>query len=571
MTEFQTGLIRHPPFVIDGATYAQGALQRRRDRAVADLLRLHRDRLGRQPDGCMIRVFPTQFTDELKRFSEEDYHVRRCIDVLFKDGLNPTDMFLEGLVRQFSDHSKSDENDQDFEVELREIDALRDDFEATLVPHLERFIEEGTLNIIRYGFTPLGFKTIEGGKRTVPYVPSEFVVVRLQPGGEYLCKGIDGDADQGPFQLFFLNRLTHEERPVSDLTSLLPLYKKLKRVREVHDRSLIHASRPYIVTSHIQDNKENDDLFEDERREKQKAKLRERMLREQVNSGTSTAMRYVDMSAAASGSTGVGMLGRAEELCGNGFIASAMRRTHQEMTDKLYHLKTRHHQEKEKLTKKVRVLEDLLQSYLAGQTSGSAELPTRYQLPEGSSHVGSHLNVRPNALSYESLERLYHVQVETCILSKQANGKASKADTRQGVTRSLVAEVDNSETRTICPKSVILQRFFVHVVMADWLKDQKIPMAPSDPVKKSWTLGNFPLMDRFLRKGSMKLWLMCITGYRATDISMNYRQIDPYRTGQAIVVPQPVVPIAASGVVPDITAEEDSDLYDDDYDSDDSR
>ena len=476
-------------------------------------------------------------------------------------------MFLEGLIRQFSDHSKWDEdNNEDVEAELREIDSLRDDFEATLVPHLERFIDEGTLNIVRYGFTPLGFKTIDGGTRTIPYVPSEFVVVRLQPCGEYLCQGIDGHEDQGPFKLFFFNRLTDEERPISDLAALLPLFKKLQRAREVHDRSLIHASRPYIVTSQNVENKENDDLFDDERREKQKAKLRERMLREQVNQGTSTAMRYVDMAAMASGSSGVNALGRAEELCGSGFMGSAIRRTHQEMADKLYILKTRHHQEKEKLKDKARALEELLHRFLAGQTSGSAELPTRYQLPEGSSHVGSHLNVRPNALSYESLERLYHVQVESCILSKRSSGQTSKADTRQGVSRSLKSEVDCRDTQSISSKSVILQRFFVHVVLADWLREQNLPMAPNDPIQKSLQLENFHFMDRILRKGHMKLWLMSNTGYRATDISMSYRQSDPYRTGQAVVVPQPVVPIVASRGVPSRTEEED----DEDNGSDDS-
>jgi hypothetical protein len=389
--------------VVDGSTYAQSVLQRRRDKAIADLLRLHRDRLSRQPDGCMVRVFPTDYTNQLKRFSYEDHHVRRCIDILFNDGLNPKDMFLAGLVRQFSDHSRSDEDDEDFEAELRDIDCLVDDFEATLMPHLGRCIEKGTLNIIRYGFTPLGFKPIDGGQRLVPYIPPEFVIVRLQPSGEYICQGIDGHEDQGPFQLFFFHDLTDEERPISDLAMLLPLFKKMQRAREVHDRSMDLASRPYIVTSQIPENKENDDMIQEEKREKLKAKLRERMLREQYNDGTSTAMRYVDMATLAATTSGVSDLGRAEELCGNGFVASAMRRTHREMADKLYALKTRHHQEKEKLVDRVKTLEELLQLYLSGQMSASVELPLRYQLPEGSSHVGSHLNVRPNALSYETL------------------------------------------------------------------------------------------------------------------------------------------------------------------------
>jgi len=190
-------------------------------------------------------VFPTDYTDELKRFSEEDHNVRRCIDILFNDGLHPKDMFLAGLVRQFSNHSRSDENDEDFEAELREIDCLVDDFEATLVPFLKSCIEKATWNIIRYGFTPLGYKTIDDGQRFVPYVPSEFVIVRLQPSGEYICQGIDGNEDRGQFKLFFFDQLSDRERPTSDLTRLLPMYQKMQRAREVHDRSMVHASRPY--------------------------------------------------------------------------------------------------------------------------------------------------------------------------------------------------------------------------------------------------------------------------------------------------------------------------------------
>lgn len=52
--------------VVDGSTYAQSFLQRRRDKTIADLLRLHRDRLSKQPDGCMVRVFPTEYTNLLK-------------------------------------------------------------------------------------------------------------------------------------------------------------------------------------------------------------------------------------------------------------------------------------------------------------------------------------------------------------------------------------------------------------------------------------------------------------------------------------------------------------------------
>lgn len=576
MTEFQIGHLRYRPLVVDGTSYAQSVLPRRRDKAITDLVRVYRDRLSRQPDGCLVRVFPTDYTDELKRFSEEDHNLRRCIDILFSDGLNPKDMFLAGLVRQFSNHSRSDENDEDFEAELREIDCLVDDFEATLVPFLKSCIEKGTWNIIRYGFTPLGYKTIDDGQRFVPYVPSEFVIVRLQPSGEYICQGIDGNEDQGQFKLFFFDQLSDHERPTSDLTRLLPMFQKLQRAREVHDRSMVHASRPYIVTSQIPENKENDDVQE-ERREKQKAKLRERMLREQYIDGTSTAMRYVDMANIAATTSGVSGLGRAEELCGNGFMASAVRRTQQEMAEKLYTLKTKHHQDKEKFMKRVKTLEELLQMHLSGQMTDSVELPMRYQLPEGLSHVGSHLNVRPNALSYETLERLYHTQVEMCILSKQSSGHSSRADTRQGVSRSLVAEVDHQQNHSISPKSLRLQHFFVHVVLAEWLKSQKIPMTPNDPLQKNLGIENFHLMDRILCMPRMKLWLMCKTGYHAGDISMRYRKSDPYRTGQAIVVPQPVVPIATSRQMPKRTkydhadSSDDNDNSDDDDDDDDDR
>jgi len=147
----------------------------------------------------------------------------------------------------------------------------------------------------------------------------------------------------------------------------------------------------------------------------------------------------------------------------------------------------------------------------------------------------------------------------------------SKADTRQGLSRSLMAEVDNSDSQSISPKSVILQHFFVHVVLAEWLKDQNIPMAPNDPLQRSLGLNNFHLMDRILCMPRMKLWLMCKTGYRARDISMGYRRSDPYRTGQAVVVPQPVVPIVNSGRLPNTTEEDYREYHDDDGDSDDDH
>ena len=498
----------------------------------------------------MVRVFPTDYTNELKRFSEDDDHVRGCIDSLFKDGVNPTDMFLEGLIRQFSDHWTEDD---DVELALGEIDRLRDDFEDTLVPHLERCIYEGTLNIVRYGFTPLGYKKIEeNGKeqRIVPYIPGEFVIVRLQPWGEYVCQGLDLDLDGGgPMELYFFRTLTDEERPNSDLAMLLPLYKKLKLARQVHDRALILASRPYIVTTPVLESKERDhDLFDDEKRERQKTKLRERMLRDQVNDGSSTALRLVELANLMSSSSSSSPSdGGNEELSGNGFMASVMRRTHQEMADKLYTLKTRHHREREDLKRKVRASEDLLQRYIVGQTTGEAiDLPLRYQLPEGSSHVGSHLNVRPNALGYELIERWYHLQVQANILSKESTGRVGNADRRQGVARSLVAAVDHLDETSVSPKSVILQRFFIHVVLSKWLTRENLPMAPVDPIQRSMNLNHFHLMDRILREGRMKLWLMCNTGHRAADISMEYRQNDPYRTGQAILVPQPVVPIATA-------------------------
>lgn len=555
MADIQRGLKWSSPFVTDGTTYAKTVLERRRDRAIADLFRLHRDRLLSQQGGCMVRVFPTDYTDELKRFSHVDHHVRWCIDSLFKDGLNATDMFLEGLVHQFSHHSTED--DDEVENELQEIDRLRDDFQDTLLPHLERCIQDATLNIIRYGFTPLGYQEIDNSRRVVPYVPNEFVIVRLQPSGEYLCHGIDAQTDQGPFELFFFRSLTDEERPNSDLAMLLPLRKKLELVRKVHDRSLMLASRPYIVTAQVQDGKEGDDLFEDEKRERQKAKLRERMLRDQVNQGTSTAMRFAELAAALStdGSGSGVAFGGAEELSGSGFMASTVRRTHQEMADKLFTLKTKHHHERQKLNDKIGMLEELLQRYIDGRAGETVDLPVRYQLPEGSSHVGSHLNVRPNALNYDMYERLYQVEIARAILGTKFSQRVGVADTRQGVARSLVAAVDNIDETSISTKSVILQRFLIQFVLSSWLDREELPMTPLNPIRKSMNLDHFHLADRILYKGRMKLWLMCNTGYRAKDISMAYRENDPYHTGQAVVVPQPVVPIAATKRIA-VTSEE---------------
>ena len=568
MADFQTRLKVPSSFVVDGVVYANTLLETRRQRAVADLYRLHRDELQKQQGGCMVLVFPTDYTKELKKFSEEDHHVRRCIDVLIKNGLNPMDMFFQGLVRQFSEHS-TDDDDETIEAELKEIDNLRDDFEATLLPHLERCINQATLNFIRYGFTPLGYKTLDDSGRVVPYVPLEFVVVRLQPSGKYLCRGIDQQTDTGPFELFFFRHLTDEECPNSDLSMLLPLHKKLKRLRHAHDRSLVIASRPYIVTSQMPGRKESDDVIEEEKIERNRAKLRERMLRDQVNQGTSTAMRLAELAAVMT--TEGNAFGGAEELSGSGFLASTVRRTHQEMADKLYRLKTRYNHDRQRLKEKNEALEELLQMYASGRGSETVDLPVRYQLPEGSNHVGSHLNVRPNALNYDMFERLYQVEVTRTILGVQYSKGVTDVGTRQGLARSLVAAVDPTEEDSVPVKSVVLQRFIVHQVLSTWLSREQLPMAPMHPIQQSMGLSNFHLMDRILRKGRMKLWLMCNTGHRAVDITMKYRDTDPYRTGQAVIVPQPVVPVATAQGVPTDSEHDGSEDSDDEYESCSSR
>ena len=59
-------------------------------------------------------------------------------------------------------------------------------------------------------------------------------------------------------------------------------------------------------------------------------------------------------------------------------------------------------------------------------------------------------------------------------------------------------------------------------------------------------IDNSNLMDRIVCMQRMKLCLMCKTGYRAGDISVRYKKGDRYRSGKAILVPQPVLPIATS-------------------------
>lgn len=567
MDDFQRGLKRCWSFVVDGSRYAHTLLEERRERAMADIYRLNREELLGQRGGCMVRVFPTDFTKELKRFSEEDHHVLRCIDALHKNGLNAMDMFLEGLVRQFSENSR--EGDETTEAELEEIDTLRDDFEATLLPHLERCIQLATLNAIRYGFTPLGYKTLDDGRRVVPYVPLEFVVVRLQPSGRYVCRGIDQQEDQGPFELFFFRSSTDEERPNSDLSMLLPLRRKLLLLREAHDRSLMIASRPYIVTSDVQENRDKDDLLEEEKRERQKTRLRQRMLREEVNQGTSTAFRLGELAAAMS--TDACGMGGAEELSGSGFLASARRRTHQEMEEKLCQLKARHHKEKQKLREDKRVLEELMQRCVNGRAGEAINLPVQYELPKGSTHVGSHLNVRPNALNYDTFERLYEMEVTRAILGETLySKKVNEVGTRQGLSRALVAAMGDVRDEDVSVKSVILQRFLIRDVLSAWLAREHLPMKPVNNLRRSMGLQKFQLMDRILPSSRMKLWLMCNTGHRASDISMGYRQIDPYRTGQAVIVPQSVVSIAtAEGVAATTDGDDDDgDDYSEDGESD---
>ena len=320
-----TVLMPHCSSVINASFYADTFLEDRYIPAFGDMFCMHRDKLKNIRGGCMVRVFPTDYTKELKRFSESDPYVSRCIDALHKRGLNSMEMFVEGLVRRFGESYPDGCEDED--AELREIDKLREDFDVALSPHLDRCIHYAMLNIIRYGFTPLGNKNLDDGKRNVPYVPHDFVIARLQPSGEYLCQGIDQQVDSGPFEFFFFNTPTDDERPNSDLSRLLPLYNKLVLLYRAHDPSLEFASRPYIVTVPVQDNKDRDanGTLDEEKREWEKTKLRQRMLREQVNQGTTTALRLADEAAVMSTDDGVVGIGGGEELSGSGFLASAMR------------------------------------------------------------------------------------------------------------------------------------------------------------------------------------------------------------------------------------------------------
>ena len=47
----------------------------------------------------------------------------------------------------------------------------------------------------------------------------------------------------------------------------------------------------------------------------------------------------------------------------------------------------------------------MIKKYASGRGTDLVDLPVRYQLPQGSNHVGSHLNVRPNALGYEMFDK----------------------------------------------------------------------------------------------------------------------------------------------------------------------
>ena len=555
--------------VIDASFYAHTLLEDRCTRAFADMFRVHRDKLKNIRGGCMVRVFPTDYTKELKQFSERDPYVSRCIDTLHKRGLNSMEMFVEGLVRNFGESCPDECEDED--AELQEIDKLREDFDVALSRYLDECIRDSTLNIIRYGFTPLGYKNLDGEKRNVPYVPRDFVIARLQPSGEYLCQGIDQQVDPGPFELFFFNTPTDDERPNSDLSKLLPLYNKLVLLYQAHDRSLEFASRPYIVTVPVQDNKDRDatGTLDEEKREREKTKLRQHMLREQVNQGTTTALRLAELAAVMSTDDGVVGIGGGEELSGSGFLASAMKRTHQEMTDKLFRLKNRYRKDVQTLREKTYALEDFIQK---GCNLDAVGLPVRYQLPEGSSHVDCHLNVRPNALGYDMFVQTYQVEVTRAILGEPYSSKKIKeVETRQGLSRALMAATSDIDDDRVSAKCIMLQRFLVQNVLRALLNRDKIPMAPLDQTQKAMGLQRFHFMDRILRKRRMKLWLMCNTGHRAADITMKYRENDPYRTGQAVAVPQPVVPIATAqgDSVCSKCNEIDSDTDDDDDDDDD--
>lgn len=607
-----------PALLITGEHYFNSVLKRRREAILRQICKENAAVLSETPGGCVVLVHPTDLTERLLHFSETDKHVHRCIDILWDGALDPTALIVAGLRKKIQQDSDDDENDDDEReddarqilkaaLQLRRMDAILDGLhEKGVIYGLERFMLDALLDLERFGWVPIvvdeshrdgqgekedseeeGQLDVQkkGGKNhrlpqetplRPPRIPKDYVVVRLQPSGEYVCRDLEGRI----CQLHLLRPPSAREEPTSDLRLLLSDFESMEVLREAHRRAVNSASRPFVVSAKTDGDADTASstllssigINGGTRGSDKNGGVRGRHsgggasvsregvfdpLRDSRIQGIASVFRTEGLSSSADG----------QMLTGELATGPPLQRTVQQMYDHLLREKVANHKKRKLDRETIDTLQNRLQKVVTDDTAGENG-PLRYQLPEGVQHVESNLGVRPNAFNYEVRERLFEVQVEGVMLDRDANvDNAGAAETRQGVGRALVAAVDASGVgasggRATLAKCRQLQKFFVDEVLKSWLQKTKLPMATtteergsgsflgkssegggafgggegggserfgncSDPPSagsfsfSSSSLSPLPKFDLFnaiLKRRSLVSWLLVSTGLRAADI-----------------------------------------------------
>ena len=481
--------------------------------------------------GCAVLVHPTQLTKRLRYFSEKDKHVQRCIETLLVEGLDPSAMFFEGLSRAIETEDEEEEEEEEVEDDdeeeipatarqLERIDRILSTLEAQVMPRLEKFMRDALVNVERYGWTPLGHG--DDSKKT-PFVPDEFVMVRLQPSGDYVCRDLRGET----MKVHFFRRLTAREEPTSDLSVLLADFESMEVLRASHSCATKNASRPLVVSAAAaaDDASGMNQAATAAAAASSSSSSRRNAAGDDNNNRLLKDGRLQDLASLFSTETRSASASEGgETLSGELADSVLVQRNVQGLYNLLMQEKVANRKRRERdrraattmmLKKRPRVVTDDDQD--EEEEEEDAAGPLRYQLPEGVHHVASSLGVRPNAFANEVRKNQWQLEVEQVMLGREsdADSTANATETRQGIGRHLGAAVEGSKHQTK-HKCRLLQKFFVSEVLKDWLETIKIPMA----VVEDSNLARFYLYGAILKPQSFASWLTRNTGFRATDLDL---------------------------------------------------
>lgn len=580
------------PPLVTGHDYFDGVARHRRALAVRSICDEFEDALRDEEYGCVVLVHPTPLTDRLRAFFEKEKHVQRCLDVLLAIGLDPAAMFVEGLTKTVLEEEEEDEGDADDDDDddelsesdeeeeeaddqhhrhrrllhrsrrrgnrhaddgverrlLRRVDAIQDTLAKEAIPKLEKFFRDALTEIVKYGWTPVGHD--DNDARRTPRVPLDYVVVRLQPSGDYVCRDLDGR----DYPLHFFRRPTAKEDPSSDLALLLPDFENMETLREEHLRAMKSASRPFVISS-----KAPDDLLWGATPPSSSSSSWSARTANNNNGGGGggTGGRDPSLNVLRDGrAQDLASLFRSEAasttrdgdtLAGELAEGAPMRQSVQRLYRHLLREKVENWKKRRLDRRTIDLLERKLQRVVTDDDPTNG--PLRYELPEGVQHVASNLGIRPNAFGYETQKRLWQVEIEQVMLASRSGVDVGAADTRQGVGRTLTASVEASGSHA-SNKIALLQKFFLDELLREWLREQRLPMAATATATTATTAtttsaggivrgsgeggggnggrggsgGSLEADLRFygtiLKPLGLALWLKRSTGFRAAEIDL---------------------------------------------------